>query len=143
MGKENYRNANGYEEMDISRVPSKANVILSHHFFHIKNDGEACTLKLKCRVVSQSNREKKKSKFCFNYSTAQFPALRIFLSLEASTNFIVPLLISGAHIYKLNDFIETSTFVFPDDGHLRGAQSKSVSSQRTASLSQAGCGSFQ
>ena len=78
---ENYRESGAYEEVDWRKLPRGSNIITSHHFFNIKTDGEAGRLKLKCRLVPHGNQDADKDKVRKDSQTAQFPIIRLILSL--------------------------------------------------------------
>ena len=78
---ENYRSSGAYEEVDWRKLPRGSNIFTSHHFFTIKTDGEAGTLKLKCRLVPHGNQDADKDKVRKDSQTAQFPIIRLALSL--------------------------------------------------------------
>ena len=77
----NYKNAEAYEEVNLDDIERGANLISSHQFFTVKNDGESGKLKLKCRMVPHENRDKEKELVRKDSSTAQFPILRLLISL--------------------------------------------------------------
>ena len=79
--KENYNGA--YEELLISQLPPNANLISSHHFFQLKHEGETDKIKLKCRLVPHGNRDRDKGSVWKDSATAQFPIIRIVLSIAA------------------------------------------------------------
>ena len=79
--KANYKEKNAYIPVSIRELPRRANIISSHHFFHIKTDGEEGKLKLKCRLVPHGNRDTEKESVRTDSSTAQFACIRMLLSL--------------------------------------------------------------
>lgn len=83
ISKEKANYATAYEELDIASLPKEANLISSHHFFQVKHEGEKDKLKLKCRLVSHGNRDKEKDYIRKDSATAQFPIIRVVLSLVA------------------------------------------------------------
>lgn len=85
--KDNYQKKEAYEEVDVRTLPKGSNIISSHHFFQVKNDGDEETLKLKCRLVPHGNRDKDKDEVRKDSSTAQFLIIRIVLSILAMFNF--------------------------------------------------------
>lgn len=79
--KTNYQSEEAYEEVDIRRLPSRRNLISSHHFFQIKKDGDGDNLKLKCRLVPHGNRDRDKDSVRKDSSSAQFIVIRVVLSI--------------------------------------------------------------
>ena len=59
--KENYAESNAYGSISIRGIKRRSNIINSHHFFQIKQDGEEGKLKLKCRLVTHENRHAEKN----------------------------------------------------------------------------------
>ena len=80
-------------------VPRNANVISSHHFFQIKTDGSPDKLKLKCRLVPHGSKDAEMESLRTDSSTAQFPVIRLVLSLATILRFAVSSIdITGAYI---------------------------------------------
>lgn len=94
---ENY--SGGYEDCRISSLSASANVISSHAFFHVKKDGEHGSLRLKCRLVPRGNHDKDKDKVRSDCATAQFPVIRLILSLSTLLPFVLASIdITGSYI---------------------------------------------
>ena len=79
--KENYTSKKVYISVHRKDVPPRSNTISSHHFFQVKTDGTPDKLKLKCRLVPHGNRDAEKDSVRTDSATAQFPVIRILLSL--------------------------------------------------------------
>ena len=97
--KANYKDKDAYVSMAIRSLPRRSNVISSHHFFHVKTDGEEGRLKLKCRLVLHGNRDSDKDSVRTDSSTAQFGCIRLLLSVATIFQFAIASLdISGAYL---------------------------------------------
>ena len=70
-----------YEEVNVKSLPRNSNIISSHHFFNVKNDGEADKLKLKCRMTPHGNKDLEKDMVRKDSRTAQFPVIRTLISI--------------------------------------------------------------
>ena len=79
--KANYKEKEAYRPVSIRSLRRGSNIISSHHFFHVKTDGEEGKLKLKCRLVPHGNRDAEKDSICKDSATAQFDCIRLLLSL--------------------------------------------------------------
>ena len=97
--KENYDRAEAYKEVSYGKLPRNANVISSHHFFQVKTDGEGGKLKIICRLVPHGNRDRDNEFVRKDSATAQFPIIRIVISLAAIMSFsIASIGINGAYL---------------------------------------------
>lgn len=67
-----------------SQAPKKSNIISLHHFFNVKCDGESKKIKLKCRLVTHTNRDLEKNKISSGSSTAQFLIFWSVLSVDSN-----------------------------------------------------------
>ena len=95
--KDNYDGC--FEEVKIKNLPKDANLITSHHFFQVKSDGTKGNLKLKFRIVPHGNKDKYKDEVHKDSATAQFPIIRLVLSIAAFLGFTLPSIdIKGAYI---------------------------------------------
>ena len=95
----NYKSKGAYTTVHKRGVPRDANLISSHHFFQIKTDGSPEKLKLKCRLVPHGNRDAEKESLRTDSSTAQFPVIRLVLSLATILRFAVSTIdITGAYL---------------------------------------------
>ena len=95
----NYKGKGAYTTVHKRGVPRDANIISSHHFFQIKTDGCPEKLKLKCRLVPHGNRDAEKESLRTDSSTAQFPVIRLVLSLATILRFAVSTIdITGAYL---------------------------------------------
>lgn len=70
-------------------IPKCSNLIGLHHFFDVKNDGKDDKLKLKCRLTPHGNRDKDKKDIRKDSSTAQFPIIRLTLSIFSILQFSI------------------------------------------------------
>ena len=70
-----------YEEVNVRSLPRNSNIISSHHFFNVKNDGEADKLKLKCSMTPHGNKDLEKDMVRKDSRTAQFPVIRTLISI--------------------------------------------------------------
>lgn len=98
-----------------SSLSNDANIEYPHLFFHIKNDGEQGQLRLKCRLLPHGNENKDKDLIQKESSTAQFPIIRVILSLAAILCVPLATIVSkGAYVQvgKLNHEI----FMIPPKG---------------------------
>jgi hypothetical protein len=78
-------------------VPSNSNILSSHHFFNVKKASDG--LKLKCRLVPHGHRDREKEGLRTDSSTAQFPTIRLLLSLAVLYRFSLSSIdISGAYL---------------------------------------------
>ena len=97
--KSNYHDAGAYKELHFREIPKGANVITSHHFFQIKNHAEEGRLRLKCRLVPHGNRDREKESVRKDSATAQFPIIRLLLSLATILSLSVASIdIKGAYL---------------------------------------------
>ncbi len=67
----------------LSSLPRSANIVSFPHFFKVKFHGETGKLKLKCRIVPHGNKNQLKDEIRSESSIAQFPIIRMVLSMAA------------------------------------------------------------
>ena len=113
--KANYVERGAYQPVSIRDVPRNSSIISSHHFFQVKRDGEASKLKLKCRLVSHGNRDAEKQSLRSDSSTAQFPCIRVLLSLAVLFHFeLASLDIAAAYLQA--GMLERDIYMRPPRG---------------------------
>ena len=113
--KVNYVERGAYQPVFIRDVPRNSNIISSHHFFQVKRDGEASKLKLKCRLVPHGNRDAEKQSLRSDSSTAQFPCIRVLLSLSVLFHFELASLDMAA-AYLQAGMLEREIYMRPPRG---------------------------
>ena len=87
-----------FEEVHLSSLPRHPNVVYSHSFFAIKVDGKKNEFRLKCSLFPHENRDRDKDVLRTDFSTAQFAAIRLMLSLATLHGFALAALgIKGAY----------------------------------------------
>lgn len=101
-----------YMETPARQLPRNANIISSHHLFEVKNDGASEKLKLKCRLVLHGNKDVDRDWIRKDSMTAQFPVIRIVLSISVFMNFgIVTLDVNKAYFQSRD--LQRDAFVRP------------------------------
>ena len=111
--KKNYNGA--YEELRISQLPPNANLISSHHLFQLKHEGETDKLELKCRLVPHGNRDRDRDSVRKDSATAQFPVIRIVLSIAAIVGMVLGS-IDVKSAYIQGGWLTRNIFVRPPKG---------------------------
>lgn len=114
--KKAYLERKAYAPVQLQSLPRNANLISSHHFFVIKHDGDSDTLKLKCRLVPHGNRDKEKNDLRSDSATAQFPAIRLLLSLTVLLQFSFAALDIKLAYLQAETSSVTSTYALPEAG---------------------------
>ena len=83
----------------MSSIPRGANIISSHHLFQVKTGGEEDKLRLKCRMVPHGDRDRDKESVRKASAIAQFPVIRLVLSIAAVLNMVIATIeIKGAYL---------------------------------------------
>ena len=101
-----------FEEVKIKDLPKDANLITSHHFFQVKSDGTKGKLKLKCRLLPHGNKNKYKDEVRKESASAQFPIIRLVLSIAAFLGFTLASIdIKGA--YLQGGSLGPDIFIYP------------------------------
>ena len=85
--KDNLTRTKAYVEVAHKDIQKNGNIICSHHFFNVKQDGEQDKLKLKCRLVPHGNKDVDKDEVRKDSATAQFSIIRLLLSLAVIFQF--------------------------------------------------------
>lgn len=76
-----YQEQNASQPVPIYSLTPSANLILSHYVFVTKHEGECNALKLKCRLVSQGNKNNGKHDLHSYSSISQFRTIRLPLAV--------------------------------------------------------------
>ena len=95
----NYKGKGAHSTVHRRGAPRNASIISSHNFFQTKINGSPDRLKLKCCLVPHGNKDSEKELLRTDSSNAQFPVIRLVLSLETILRFAVSSIdITGAYI---------------------------------------------